>query len=78
MTLTYRVPASSGFEYEPSARVVSARVIRRGKTLKGVTPRVDGLSVTARSPLIKADDVNGKGGDRLEVVIEHVDMPGTR
>lgn len=66
---TYRVPAIEGFVFSPVSLILSARLMRDGEPVEGITPKIDGMSVSCRSPFLMP-------GDMLEIEASVSEMKG--
>lgn len=69
MSHVYRVPAADGFTFKPESVILSARLLRKGRPIKDVVPKVEGLSVSCVSPIVEP-------GDELEIAVDLAAMSG--
>jgi len=57
MSHVYRVPAADGFTFRPEMVILSAQLVRGGKVVKGIEPKVSDLTATCSSPLVEPGDI---------------------
>ncbi len=69
MSHVYRVPAREGFIFRPEMVILRAQLLRKGKPVEGIEPKIKDLTATCLSPLVK-------DGDMIEVEVDLKAMPG--